>query len=176
MYPDLIKENWKISTCNWLDLQTLGISTGYVQKSLRSLIFRHATSVLCKCNALKCIEIDLRAGHYGGQVHRLVKSFSPWHGLFEAREGYAGEDEKIIQIFYSIGVLWRCQVSCMKLWGCPRNLTSGESPLLESVSHVGIHAIFSTMYNVLHRRTLGCSVNHHRTRVSLSANQTFKFF
>ena len=33
------------------------------------------------------------------------------------------------------------------------------------------HVIFSSMYKVLHQKTLGRSVNHHWTRVSLSTNQ-----
>ena len=36
--PRLIKENQRMSTCNRLDLQTTRISTGYAQKSPRSLI------------------------------------------------------------------------------------------------------------------------------------------
>ena len=42
----------------------------------------------------------------------------------------------------------------------PKKLDLRRTPFLESVRHVGIHVIFSSMYNVL----------HHRTRVSLSAN------
>ena len=33
MYPGLIKENQRMSTCNRLDLQTQRISTDYAQKS-----------------------------------------------------------------------------------------------------------------------------------------------
>ena len=38
IYPNLIKENRRISTCNRLDFANARISTDYVQKSPRSLI------------------------------------------------------------------------------------------------------------------------------------------
>ena len=37
IYPNLIKENWRISTCNRLDLQTLRSEPEYARKSPRSL-------------------------------------------------------------------------------------------------------------------------------------------
>ena len=49
-----------------------------------------------------------------------------------------------------------------------------RTPLLKSVCHIGILVIFSSMYNGLHQRTLEHTINHHRTRVLLSANQILK--
>ena len=45
---------------------------------------------------------------------------------------YAGEDEKTINYFLKLE-FFGGQVYCLRLWGCPRNLTSGELPLQESV-------------------------------------------
>jgi hypothetical protein len=47
--------------------------------------------------------------------------------------------------------------------------------LSKECRHVGSHVIFSSMYKVLYSRTLGRSVNHHWTRVSLSANHISEF-
>ena len=41
IYPNLIKENRRISTCNRLDFANARISTDYVQKSPRSLLIHH---------------------------------------------------------------------------------------------------------------------------------------
>ena len=57
----------------------------------------------------------------------------------------------------------------------PKKPDLRRTPLLKSVRQVGIHDIFSSMYNVLHQRTLGCSESHHRTRVLLLANQILEF-
>ena len=57
----------------------------------------------------------------------------------------------------------------------PKKVDLQRTPLLKSVCHVGIHVIFSSMYNVLHQTTLGRSVNHHRTRVLLLANQVLTY-
>jgi hypothetical protein len=38
MYPNLIKENRRMSTRNWLDLPNTRISTDYAQKSPPSLV------------------------------------------------------------------------------------------------------------------------------------------
>ena len=87
---------------------------------------------------------------------------------------YAREDEKTIKFSIHVGVLrWSSFMS--KALRLPKELDLRRTPLLESIRHVGIHVIFSSMYNVLHQRTLGSSVNHHRTRVLLSANQIFEF-
>ncbi len=87
---------------------------------------------------------------------------------------YAGEDEKTIKYFIQVGVLRRSSFLSEAL-RLPKKLDLRRTPLLKSVRHVGIHVIFSSMYNVLHQRTLGRSVNHHRTRVLLSANQILEF-
>ena len=83
---------------------------------------------------------------------------------------YVGEDKKIIKYFIQVGVLQRSSFLSEAL-RLPKKLGLRRTPLLESVHHVGIHVIFSSMSNVLHHWTLGRSVNHHRTRVLLSANQ-----
>ena len=87
---------------------------------------------------------------------------------------YAGEDEKTIIYFIQVGVLWRIGFLSRAL-RLPKKLDLQRTPLLENVRHVGIHVIFSSMCNALHQRTLDRSVNHHRTRVLLSANQILEF-
>ena len=68
------------------------------------------------------------------------------------------------------------QVSCPRLWGCPRNLTSGDFPFWKvSATLASMMSFSASMYNVLHQRTLGRSVNHHWTRVLLSADQILQF-
>ena len=118
----------------------------------------------------------LRASlHYGGEVHRPVKKFSPRHGFLRQRmvRRRRWEDKWIILFKLEFS---RGQVSCLWLnLRLPKKLDLRRTPLLKSVRHIGIHVIFSSMYNVLHQRTLGRSVNHHRTRVLLSANQILEF-
>ena len=85
-----------------------------------------------------------------------------------------GEDEKTVKYFTQVGVLRRSSVLSEAL-RLPKKPNLQKTPLLKSVCHADIHVIFSSMYNVLHRRTLGYSVNHHWTRVLLSANQNSEF-
>ena len=86
---------------------------------------------------------------------------------------YAGEGEKTINILFKLDYSWG-QDSCMRLWGCSRNLNSIELPFQKKSPcwhpcHFFIHVqMFST-------KGLGHSVNHHRTRVSLLANQILEF-
>ena len=87
---------------------------------------------------------------------------------------YAKEDEKTIKYFIQVGVLYRSSYLCEAL-RLPKELDLWETPLLESVRHVGIHVISSFMYNVLYQRTLDCSVNHYRTQVLLLTNQILEF-
>ena len=53
----------------------------------------------------------------------------------------------------------------------PKKLDLQRTPLQKKCRHVGNHVIFPSIYKVLHQRTLGCGLNHHWTRVSLSTNQ-----
>ena len=47
-----------------------------------------------------------------------------------------------------------------EVWGCSRNLTSRESPLTKSVALLATMSFFvSSMLEVLHRRSIGCSMN-----------------
>ena len=74
---------------------------------------------------------------------------------------FAREDEKTIKYFIQVGVIWRSSLLFEAL-RLPKKLDLWSTPLLESVLHVGIHVIFSSMSNiVLHQKTLGRSVNHH---------------
>ena len=68
-------------------------------------------------NILSNIGIQLKAGlHYGGEMHRSVKKFSPRHA-FEAREGMPEKIQKIIK--YSIQVEFSGE---LPLWHpCPKN-------------------------------------------------------
>ena len=108
--------------------------------------------------------------HYGGEVHRTVKSFSPRHGYL--RQGMVCQQrwKDNIYIFLSS---WGSPEVKFLVWGfqVAQEPWPLETPLLKSVRHVGIHVIFSSMYNVLHQRTLGRSVKHHWRRVLLSANR-----
>ena len=100
----------------------------------------------------------IRVGlHYGGE-RSLAQDMVIW-----GKGRYAGEDEKIIKYFIQVGVLRR---SSFKALRSPLKIDMQRTPFLKSVCHVGIHVIFSSMYNVLHPRTIGCSVNHHWTRAT----------
>ena len=112
----------------------------------------------------------LRAAlHYGGEVHRSVKNFSPKHGYLRQRMvcRRRWEDNKL---FSQVGVLWRSSLLSEAL-RLPKKLDLRRTPPSRKCRHVGNHVSFSYMYKVLHQMTLGCNVNHHQTRVSPSANQ-----
>ena len=87
---------------------------------------------------------------------------------------YAGEDDKTINYFIQVGVLQRSSF-LSKALRLPKKLDLQRTPFLKSVRHVDIHVICSSMYNVLHQRTLDHNVNHHRRRVLLSAKQILEF-
>ena len=99
-----VKENRRMSTCNWSDLQTLGISTDYAQKPPRSLVRKLKVCLLeflidLVLNAVCVIFIGHRAGCYfaaifsntnpgwGDQLHEWEARASPggvhqmWEGL-----------------------------------------------------------------------------------------------
>ena len=84
------------------------------------------------------------------------------------------EKMKDNKIFYQVGVPRRSSF-LSKALRLPKKLDLRRTPLLKRVRHVGIHVIFSSMYNVLHQWTLDRSENHHRTRVLLSVNQILEF-
>ena len=121
--------------------------------------------------------MKLRAGlHYGGEVHRLVKGFSPRYGYLRQRMVCRRrwkdnrEDNKICLSSRSSP-----EVSCPRLWGCPRKLTFGDLLFLKSVRQVGILVIFSIHVQCSPPKDSWPFVNHHRTRVLLSANQILEF-
>ena len=87
---------------------------------------------------------------------------------------YAWEDDKTIKHFIQVGVLWR-SIFLSEALRLPKEIDLRRTPLLKSIRQVGIHVIFSFMYKVLHQMTLGRSVNHHQTRLLLSANQILEF-
>ena len=118
----------------------------------------HGSWLVCKKMALRV------ALHYGGEVHWSVRSFSPRHGYL--RQGMVCRRR--------VGVLRRSSFLSEAL-RLPEKLDLHRTPLLKSVRHVGILVIFSSMYNVLHQRTLGCSVNPQWTRLLLPANQILEF-
>ena len=101
-----IKENWRMWECNRLDLQTLGPQSSYAWNSPRSLVRTALTASL----------------HSGGEVHRSVKSFGPRHSC-NLRQGTVCRRRWKFKLEFSGG-----EVSCLRLWGCPRNLISRELP------------------------------------------------
>ena len=66
--------------------------------------------------------------HYGGEVHWLVKNFSPRHGYLKRGmvlwRRWNDNKNILFKLEFSNG-----QFSCPKLWGCPRNFISREPPL-----------------------------------------------
>ena len=44
IYPNVIKENWRMSTCKPVELANTRISTGYAQKSPQSLVLIHGAT------------------------------------------------------------------------------------------------------------------------------------
>ena len=103
--------------------------------------------------------------HYIGEVHRSVNNFSPRHGYLRRRM-VCRRRWKDIKLFLFKLEFSRGQVSCPRLWGCARNLTSGDLPF-KNVLPCWQPCHFSIMYKVLHHMTLARSVNHHWTRVSI---------
>ena len=115
----------------------------------------------------------LRAAlHYSGEVHPLVKNFSPSHGYL--RRGMVcqrrWEDNKR---FHSS---WSSPQVKFLVWGfeVAQETWAPENSPPKKCRHVGNHVIFHPCTKFSTKKTLDCSVNHHHTRVSLSANQTFE--
>ena len=107
------------------------------------------------------------------EVHLSVKNCSPNHSYL--RQGILCHRRwKDNKIFYSSRSSLHAKFLvqgfevAIEIWP-PENSPS------KKCCHVGNHFIFASMYKVLHQRILGCSVNYHRTRVSLSTNQISKF-
>jgi len=120
--------------------------------------------------------VTLRASlHYGEEVHQSVKNYSPRHGYLRQ----AGEDEKTIKNASIFNWSWSSPEAKFNSYPwvlrSPKKLDLQRTPLPKSVRHIGSHVIFSSMYKVLHRRTLDCTLNHHWIRVSVFANQISKF-
>ena len=95
---------------------------------------------------------------YNTAENSIGRSRSLAQDMVIGRKGrYAEEDEKTINDFIQAGVL-RMSSVFSKALRLPKKLDLRRTLLLKSVCHIGIHVIFSSMYNVLHQRTRGRSV------------------
>ena len=87
------------------------------------------------------------------------------------RGWYVGEDEKTIKYFTEVRDLQRPSFLFEAL-RLPKKLDLRRTPLLKSIATL---ATMSFYHPCTKLATKGHSVNHHRTRVSLSANQISQF-
>ena len=101
---------------------------------------------------LHTCHLQLRAGlHYIEEVHRLVKSSNPRRSYLRRRLVLADKMEKRKKKTSSWSS-WRFK---FRVWG----LEVAQETFNKKCCHVGNHVIFSFMLEILHRGSLGCSVN-----------------
>ena len=94
---------------------------------------------------------------YIKEVHMLVHNFSSSQGYCRQqllwRIRWENNEKKCLELEFS-----KRQVSCTRVWVCPKNLASRELPLAKKRRHIINHVIFSTMLEFLQQSSLGYSV------------------
>ena len=158
------------------------ISTDYAQKSSRSLLphLRHENNTTKAKNwqlmNLTKWPFNLRVGlDYSEEVYGRSRIPAQDESVW-SNHWYGKQDGKTNYIlFFQVGVLQR-STSSLRVWGCPRNLTSGELPLQKVFRcwhscHFSIHA-WSTPYQ---RSLYHDSVNPGWQRTHFIANRIAPF-